>query len=76
MKHSVQSVATLRRAAFLAAALPHSAEAAAGTLERIRTAGKLTLGYRADARPFSYKDESGKAGRLRDRVVPARSSMR
>ena len=23
-------------------------------------AGKLTLGYRADARPFSYRDEAGK----------------
>jgi len=32
---------------------------AAGALERIKAAGKLTLGYGADARPFSYKDESG-----------------
>lgn len=37
-----------------------AAPAQAGTLERIRDAGKLKLGYRADARPFSY-DESGKA---------------
>ena len=35
--------------------------AAAGTLDRIRQAGKIELGYRDDARPFSYKDESGKA---------------
>lgn len=34
---------------------------AAGTLDRIRQAGKIELGYRDDARPFSYKDESGKA---------------
>jgi polar amino acid transport system substrate-binding protein len=29
------------------------------TLDRVREAGKLTLGYRDDARPFSFKDESG-----------------
>jgi polar amino acid transport system substrate-binding protein len=31
----------------------------AGTLDRIRQNGKLMLGYRADAQPFSYRDESG-----------------
>lgn len=35
--------------------------AAAGTLDRVRETGKLTLGYRVDARPFSYQDASGKA---------------
>ncbi len=34
-------------------------EATAGTLDRVRDTGRLTLGYRADARPFSYRDESG-----------------
>ena len=29
------------------------------TLERIKTAGKIRLGYLSDARPYSYKDESG-----------------
>jgi polar amino acid transport system substrate-binding protein len=29
------------------------------TLERIRATGELTLGYRTDARPFSFRDESG-----------------
>jgi putrescine:ornithine antiporter len=43
----------------LATALPPLAEAATGTLERVRASGRLTLGYRADARPFSYRDESG-----------------
>jgi len=33
--------------------------AAASTLERIRSAGALRLGYRTDARPFSFKDASG-----------------
>jgi polar amino acid transport system substrate-binding protein len=41
--------------------LADAASAEAGTLDRIRQAGKIELGYRADARPFSYKDASGKA---------------
>jgi putrescine:ornithine antiporter len=45
--------------AFLAAALLPPAEA--GTADRVRQAGKLTLGYRTDARPFSYREESGNA---------------
>ena len=32
-----------------------------GTLDRIRDMGRVTLGYRIDARPFSYRDESGQA---------------
>lgn len=30
-----------------------------GTLDRIRAAGKIRLGYRTDARPFAYKDDGG-----------------
>jgi polar amino acid transport system substrate-binding protein len=33
---------------------------ASSTLERIRATGKITLGYYADARPLSFKDDSGK----------------
>ena len=33
--------------------------ASVATLDRVRQTGKLTLGYRADARPFSYQDEAG-----------------
>ena len=43
----------------LALAIPEPTSAA--TLDRMQQTGKLTLGYRADARPFSYKDESGNA---------------
>ena len=46
--------------AVLAAVLPPLAEAAGGTLDRIREAGRISLGYRVDARPFAFKDESGK----------------
>lgn len=31
----------------------------ADTLDKIKTAGNVVFGYREDARPFSYKDESG-----------------
>jgi ABC-type amino acid transport substrate-binding protein len=34
--------------------------AAALTLDQIRTQGKIRLGYQAEARPFSFKDEAGK----------------
>ncbi len=37
------------------------AQTASTSLDRIRTAGQVKLGYRADARPFSYKDDAGKA---------------
>ncbi|HTP72006.1 MAG TPA: amino acid ABC transporter substrate-binding protein [Burkholderiaceae bacterium] len=33
---------------------------AAGTLDKVRDTGKLTLGYASDARPFAYADASGK----------------
>ncbi len=39
--------------------MPWVAPASAATLDRVRETGKLTLGYRTDARPFSYQDESG-----------------
>ncbi len=41
-----------------AAAAP-AAKPAATTLERVKASGSLKLGYRADARPFSFKDASG-----------------
>lgn len=46
----------------VAAAAPLAGQAgktSSATLERIRKAGKVTFGYRTDARPFSFKDESG-----------------
>jgi polar amino acid transport system substrate-binding protein len=47
----------------LAMVLPFAAAvpADAATLDRIKQSGKITFGYRADARPFSYRDEAGKA---------------
>jgi ABC-type amino acid transport substrate-binding protein len=38
-----------------------AATSTAATLDRVRQAGRLNLGYRTDARPFSYRDEAGKA---------------
>lgn len=42
----------------LLACLPLTS-ASADTMDRIRESGKLNLGYRTDARPFSYMDASG-----------------
>jgi ABC-type amino acid transport substrate-binding protein len=38
-----------------------AAPTAAGPADQIKQAGRIRLGYRTDARPFSYKDESGNA---------------
>lgn len=50
--------------AFCAVVSPAGAQkkpAPVGTLARITKAGQVNFGYRADARPFAYKDESGNA---------------
>jgi len=49
--------------ACLATALPFigAAPVSAATLDRIKETGKITLGYRIDAQPFSYRDQSGAA---------------
>jgi polar amino acid transport system substrate-binding protein len=39
--------------------LPLTTPATAATLDKVRQASKLTLGYREDARPFSFNDGSG-----------------
>jgi polar amino acid transport system substrate-binding protein len=48
----------------LAAALPaiHAQAPAGRTLARIADAGRITFGYRMDARPFSYGEQSGNPG--------------
>ena len=54
---------TIKRVALLgvlaALAMPSWA---AGTLDKVKESGKLTLGYRADARPFSFDDGGRPAG--------------
>lgn len=52
---SILAIATV----CLLTALQPAGNCAQGTLERVRQAGKMAIGYRADARPFSYRDESG-----------------
>lgn len=47
--------------AALAILVAAPATAASPTLDRIRAAGKITFGYTADARPFSFKDDAGNA---------------
>jgi ABC-type amino acid transport substrate-binding protein len=60
-RHRVASTACL--IALLAAPLmiAQSSPAPAGTLDRIRAAGRIRFGYRTDTRPFAYRDESGQA---------------
>src|SRR5688572_29259443 len=76
------SIATTRwafaalTAAAIAAVPMTLAYGAEGTaIDRIRAAGRISLGYRADARPFSYRDDSGQpagyAVALCDRIVAA-----
>ena len=50
--------------ALAASTLPFVAAtpALASTLDRIKEAGKITLGYETDARPFSYGDAGAQAG--------------
>jgi ABC-type amino acid transport substrate-binding protein len=38
-----------------------SQAAAAGTLERVRDSGVFRIGYRVDAKPYSYKNDQGQA---------------
>jgi len=47
--------------AFLATSQLVTDAASAATLDRVRQNGKIILAYRTDARPFSYRDESGNA---------------
>lgn len=65
----------MRRLALLAAALAIASQAAAaGTLDRVKEAGVFRIGYRADARPYSYQDARGRpAGYIVDlcKVVAA-----
>jgi ABC-type amino acid transport substrate-binding protein len=52
----------MRRLLTLAAVLAVlSQPAAAATLDRIREAGVFRIGYRADAKPYSYQDANGQA---------------
>lgn len=60
--------------AVLGVALAMAMPATAATLERIKEAGRIKLGYLADARPFTYRDDAtgsvdGYAAALCQRVV-------
>lgn len=59
MRYEVRLSLSRGAAAALVAALLPVAAASADTMDRIRESGKLALGYRTDARPFSYMDASG-----------------
>lgn len=51
----------MRRLAILTAVLLVAAQSAtAGTLERVRETGVFRIGFRADAKPYSYVDDKGR----------------
>jgi polar amino acid transport system substrate-binding protein len=52
-------LAALGLAIVLGPTVLQTAPASAATLDKVKQASKLTLGYREDARPFSFKDGSG-----------------
>ena len=47
--------------AFMLLLFAGMAPSLAGTMDAIKKSGKITLGYRLDARPFSYRDAQGNA---------------
>ena len=55
----VRIQAALGLAVIFGLPLLQTAPASAATLDKIRQASKLTLAYREDARPFSFKDGAG-----------------
>jgi polar amino acid transport system substrate-binding protein len=59
-RHGIGASGYLAAALAAGLALLSATPASAATLDRVRQAGKLVLGYRADARPFSFDDGSGK----------------
>lgn len=59
-RHRVVSIARMAASAAVAILLiAGTFPAAAAALDHVRETGKLTLGYRTDARPFSFKDDAG-----------------
>jgi ABC-type amino acid transport substrate-binding protein len=58
-KRPYRQLAGVAMAAIMTVPFLGAAAASAATLDRVREAGKITFGYRVDARPFSYQDTSG-----------------
>lgn len=55
------SASTSRLLALLAALALLPQAASAGTLDRVRDSGVFRIGYRADAKPYSYRNDHGQA---------------
>jgi ABC-type amino acid transport substrate-binding protein len=67
----------MRRLLVLAALLALAPQSArAGALERIRESGAFRIGYRADARPYSYQDRNGQpAGYIVDLCIEVAAAL-
>lgn len=55
------AVGALAILAAVSLALAQTAPPSRATLDRVRESARMRLGYRADARPFAYRDDSGNA---------------
>jgi len=60
-RHSALAVSAVALVTTAQLVFLHAAPAPGSALSRIRETGKLTFGYRADARPFAYTDDAGNA---------------
>jgi ABC-type amino acid transport substrate-binding protein len=49
----------MRMLMIVVALLAPTAQSAAGVLDRVRQTGKFVIAYRADAKPYSYRSETG-----------------
>ena len=61
IRNAACAIACLAIAAPPPAVAQKSGAAASPTLTRIKQSGRIRFGYQADARPFSYRDQSGNA---------------
>ena len=60
-RFAARGISALRSAIAFRHRLFAAMPASAATLDRIRETGSIKLGYLADARPFSFRNESGAA---------------
>jgi len=64
-------------AAAVLAALSFATAAAASTLDRVRETGTFRIGFRADAKPYSYRNENGQpAGYIVDLCMEVAAAVR
>ncbi|MGH6765873.1 MAG: hypothetical protein ACREC2_09645, partial [Bradyrhizobium sp.] len=70
-------ISDMRAALAVAGLIAAVSQASAATLDRIREAGTFTIAYRADAKPYSYRNEAGQpAGYIVDLCSEVAAAVR